>query len=96
MLTSCHYETSQDGGPDWRIQLRSDKSYLVPKTTVLVEYMSQSNKLLCFYQPIKSHIGTLSLAAINILFTELSWIFYGHWSLSRPPIHLLHCIYQLD
>ena len=70
------------GGPDWRINLQSDKSYLVPdrlcpKVTVLAEY----NKILCFNQPIKSHIGKLCLAAINILFTELSWIFCLHWSL---------------
>ena len=37
----------------------------------------------CFNQPIKSHIGKLHLhvATFNILFTELSWIFCGHWSL---------------
>ena len=69
---------------DWQIYLRSDKSYLItgptflsPKVTVLVEY----NKILCFNQPIKSHIGKLQVAAITILFTELSWIVCGHWSL---------------
>ena len=76
------------GGPDWRICRRSDKSYLVigptvlwnlsPKVTALAEY----NKIICFNQPIKSHIGKLRLAPINILFTELSCIFCGHWSLN--------------
>ena len=56
-----HHRTS---GPDWRINLLSDKSYLVTGPTVPKSYcFGEYNKILCFNQPIKSHIGKMCLAA---------------------------------
>ena len=84
-----HYETSQDRR-SWQADFPAVWQELpchrtdcpvkpVPKSYCF--WRNICHKILCFNQPIKSHIGKWRLGAINILFTELSWMFCGHWSI---------------